>query len=237
MNVSYAQTDTINSVVTLNQLSASTNNSIIFNHSALLDFNNNFQSAFLKMHEVSVSSKKDSISSPTSFAKKTIYSINYTPLFGFWKGLWPISVNLSVAKSFLEWSTTFSKRFEHSHETPTTLYISQSVFTIHSLVGPRYVFPSKSSTHFFVHGLIGVVYLNESLSKDYGLFIPPYNVSHFGVSFSPGFGVCFKKPSKPGFRLGLDIIFDPGYSDIWDYSSAGAFQFTAGIVFADKFNP
>lgn len=236
MDVLSAQTDTISRVAAYNQLSASTNNNYTIEYSLLSDLNDNLQNTFIKMHKVSVSSIKDSISSPASFAKKTIYSINYTPLYGFWKGLWPISANFSVAKSFLEWSTTLSKRFEHSHKTTTTLDISQSVFAIHSLIGPRYVIPSKSGMHLFVHGLIGVVYLNESLSKDYGTFRPPYNESHFGVSLSPGLGVCFKQSSKLGFRLGLDFIFDPGYSDKWAYPSAFAFQFTAGIVFGDKYN-
>ena len=235
-NVLSAQTDTISSVAAYNQLSASTNNNYTNDYSIPSDLNNNLQSTFIKMHEVSVLSKKDTIPSPASFAKKTIYSINYTPLYGFWKGLWPISANFSVAKSFLEWSTTLSKRFEHSHKTPTTLDISQSVFAVHSLAGPRYVIPSKSSIHLFVHGLIGVVYLNESLSKDYGPFLPPYNESHFGISFSPGLGAFFKRPSKLGFRLGLDFIFDPGYSDKWAYPNAFAFQFTGGIVLGDKFD-
>jgi len=156
-------------------------------------------------------------------AKETNVSISYAPFYGFWLGTWPLSANLSMTMSYFEWSTTLA-----IHPAPD---VEVSGTTLYTLVGPRYVTPSKSNIHFFVHGLVGVGFHKESQKKTDGFF-QAFDESHFGMYFSPGLGIYIKKPIKPGFRLGFDFIGAPGFPrDLWVTSFTGAFQLSVGIIF------
>jgi hypothetical protein len=166
------------------------------------------------------SSIEDKIPDIKAFRKEFVYSINYSPLAGFTLGLWPISANITLSKGFLEWTIiAFARKFEYDRDV-----ISPNATAIYSVAGPRYVFSSKSNTHFFIHGLAGYCYYHESST----IFLK-YDASRQGIAFSPGFGIYSYKPSKLGVRLGMDILITPGYStDVWTESTFWAIQFTLG---------
>jgi len=170
-----------------------------------------------------LAAQTETISSKVNDAKKIDVSISYAPLLGFWLGIWPLGTNLSLTMRYFEWSTTLAIHPASDIEVSGT--------TLYTLVGPRYVTPSRSKFHFFVHGLVGAGVHSEIQKKAHGTFFPPFNDSHFGSYFSPGLGIYIKKPSKSGFRIGGDFVVASGFPSSWFSSHAYAIQLSMGIIF------
>lgn len=151
-------------------------------------------------------------------------SVSYSPLLGFWIGSWPLGLNISLTQKVFEMSSTFAYHAETSSE-PKDIF-----FNI--CIGARYLLPSRSNTHFYIHGLLGYAFHKESSSGEEGTFFSPYSAQHSGVCLVPGMGIDIKKPASAGIRLGINFIASPGYdTKIWVNNFSGALQLILGFIF------
>ncbi len=148
----------------------------------------------------------------------------YAPITGLWVGPWLLGVNVSFTYKYFEVSSSLAY---HSK----TSIVSQNVFFDIS-VGGRYTFPSLTNSLFYIHGLVGYVNHRESSPEEGSTLSGTNSTIHSGICFIPGLGIDSKKPSKIGYRFGLNFIACPGYdTNEWPTRFSGAFQLTLGLIF------